>query len=402
LKGFDCNTKLSAEKALQFKQQGYGFAIRYVGRLQQASFDIDQAEVNNILAAGLKLAIVQHCPKDGWIPTKDLGITYGQNAVKFSKEAGYNKGCIVYLDLEGVLPGTSKADIISFCNAWYGEVVKYYTPGIYIGFNAFLTSEELYKKLKFQHYWKSFSKVPDVYKRGYEMIQKAECRVNGIAIDPDEVAGDKLGNFPVFMEGVVYKKVWLTHVIELDPMQLKASLVSNKGSIIAKAFRNFVNANFFSGKNTIGWLISEGKVLNERHEYKTWRGNRKGTLVIYKDGKVEAGLRYDSDIAPVVDKIWFCCQGFNLFPLDIAKEGFDPATVGYKTNRVSIGYNKATNKIIIAVRPSSDSKRAVQTMKNLGCEGAAICLDSGGSVNLNVNNKLIYKTDRQLTNIIHW
>jgi exopolysaccharide biosynthesis protein len=199
-----------------------------------------------------------------------------------------------------------------------------------------------------------------------------------------------------------YKKIAFTHIVELDPMMLKATKIYSTGVGIAKTFHNFVNANFFSGKSTIGWLISEGKVLNERHEYKTWKGNPKGTLIIYEDGKVEVGLKYDSEIAPLVGGIWFCCQGFNLFPLDIVKEGFSPATVGYKTNRVSIGYNKTTNKIIIAVRPSSDSKRAVQTMTNLGCKGNAICLDSGGSVNLSVGNKLIYKTDRQLTNILYW
>ena len=198
-----------------------------------------------------------------------------------------------------------------------------------------------------------------------------------------------------------YKKIWLTHVIELDPMMLKAALVNSSGGTIAKSYKNFVNANFFSGSKTIGWLISEGKVLNERHEYKTWKGNPKGTLIVYKDGRIDVGPKYDSDIAPVVKDIWFCCQGFNLFPLDITKEGFSPSTVGYKTNRVSIGYNKATDKAIIAVRPSSDAARAVKTMMNLGCDNG-ICLDSGGSVNLAVNNKLIYKTDRLLTNILYW
>ena len=200
MKGFDCNTKLTYEKALQMKNSGYEFAIRYVGRLQQASYDIDKTEAENILRAGLKLAIVQHCLNPGWVPTRDLGTTYGKNAALFSKQSGIELKTSVYLDLEGVKAGTSKANIIVFCNAWYDEVLAGgYTPGIYVGFDAFLTGDELYTKLKFQHYWKSFSAVPDVAKRGYEMIQKVETTVNGIKIDIDEATGDRLGNRPVFM-----------------------------------------------------------------------------------------------------------------------------------------------------------------------------------------------------------
>ena len=212
MKGFDCNVKLSFEKALEFKKAGYGFAIRYVGRLKQATIDIDKVEVDNILRAGLKLAIVQHCPpKPGIQATKELGTEYGKNAVLFSNEAGYKTGCIVYLDLEDVTPGTSKQSIIDFCNAWYEQVQVGYTPGVYVGFNTFLTGDELYHKLRFQHYWRSLSKVPDVLKRGYEMVQSACGAVNGIQIDNNIVTGDRLGNSPVFM---MPEKI-LTHVINV-------------------------------------------------------------------------------------------------------------------------------------------------------------------------------------------
>jgi hypothetical protein len=203
MKGFDTNVKISYEKAKAMKASGYDFAIRYVGRIKQSSNDIDKDELNDILKAGLKLAIVQHCPpKPGIIPSKETGATWGREAAIFAKEAGYKSGCIVYLDLEDVNPEFSRKqqDIIDFCNAWYDEVEKEYTPGIYIGFNTWLTGDMLYNKLKFTHYWKSFSRVPDVTTRSYEMWQKPQITVNGIQIDPDEVTGDKLGNFPVFME----------------------------------------------------------------------------------------------------------------------------------------------------------------------------------------------------------
>jgi hypothetical protein len=203
--GFDCNCKLSYELAKKFKDDGYEFCMRYVGRLKQSTtLDIDKTELDNILKAGLQIGVVQHCPpKPGISPSKDLGTEYGKNAAKFAKEAGYREGCIIYLDLEDVNVEYEKRqqDIFDFCNYWYSQVLGAgYTPGVYIGFNNFMSSEQLYYKLRFQHYWKSFSSVPDVYKRGYEMYQREYKTVNGIQIDTDEVTGDKLGNYPIFMK----------------------------------------------------------------------------------------------------------------------------------------------------------------------------------------------------------
>lgn len=201
MKGFDCNSKLTLAKALEFKRQGYEFAVRYVGREKMAAFDLDKVEVNNILKAGLKLLVVQHVKADGWVPTKVMGESYGINAAAFASTCGVRSGTSLYLDLEGIKKGTPKKDIIDYCNAWYEKVLAGgYTPGIYIGYNVWLTGDELYTELKFQHYWKSFSKVPDVTTRGYEMVQEAETTVNDIDIDPDEAGTDTLGNSPAFME----------------------------------------------------------------------------------------------------------------------------------------------------------------------------------------------------------
>lgn len=204
-KGFDCNCKLSYDLAKKFKADGYEFAMRYVGRYTQASFDIDKSELDDILRAGLQIGIVQHCPgKPGILPSGSLGTEYGKNAARFAEEAGYEKGCVVYLDLEDVNIEYKKrqGDILEFCNTWYDEVLRAgYKPGIYVGFNNFLTGRELYFKLKFKTYWKSFSRVPDVYKRGYAMKQlKWLTGVNGIDIDTDEAGTDKLGDSPVFMK----------------------------------------------------------------------------------------------------------------------------------------------------------------------------------------------------------
>jgi hypothetical protein len=192
-----------------------------------------------------------------------------------------------------------------------------------------------------------------------------------------------------------YEIIGSTAVIKLDPMNIKAALVKQSSDKLT--YPNFVNANFFSGTSTIGWLISEGKILSRRDEYKIWKGNPKGTLIVYRDGSVFTGLKLDSEIVKELDKIWFCCQGFNLSPLDLTKEGFTE-DVGRTSNRPMLGYDG--KKIIIAVRPDTDAQRAAQTLVNLNCKG--ISLDAGGSTNLKINGKFLYQTDRVLTNIITW
>lgn len=199
-----------------------------------------------------------------------------------------------------------------------------------------------------------------------------------------------------------YKKVVMTHIVELDPTELKAKIVFNSGpNLASKGMKNFINANFFSGNKTIGWLVSDGEVLSDRHEGHAAWAKRKGTLIIYKNGMIEVGSLYDYEMEERLPRIKFCCQGFNLFPLNIDAEGFRPVEVGYCTTSVSIGCNNH-GKIIIAVRPKSDSKQSQTTMKNLGCEGKSIRLDSGGSANLFINGVPKTSTIRTLTNIIYW
>jgi exopolysaccharide biosynthesis protein len=194
-----------------------------------------------------------------------------------------------------------------------------------------------------------------------------------------------------------HEVIGITHVVKLNPMDLRAKLVKASGKTLAKSERSFINCNLFnSNMSIIGWLISEGKILSRRDEYKTWKGNPKGTLIVYRDGTVFAGLKLDSEIVKELDRIWFCTQGFNLFPVDLKKEGFN-ADIGRKTDRMAIGFNG--KDIIITYRPDSDAARAVQTMKNLNCK-MAICLDSGLSSNMVLDGKSIITSSRTLPCII--
>lgn len=199
--GCDLNQKLSSEKVKMLISHGYLFFIRYVGRYQMTSYDLSPEETDIIISSGGQLAVVQHCENENWIATKEKGFEYGQNAREFAKQCNYQKGCIVYLDLEGLHINHSIQDIIAFCIAWYDEVVQYYTPGVYIGFNVWLNNAQLYGALPFEHYWSAYNADRTPSPRGYEMIQKLEVAIGEITIDPDVVIGDKFGNTPIFMKG---------------------------------------------------------------------------------------------------------------------------------------------------------------------------------------------------------
>jgi len=205
-------------------------------------------------------------------------------------------------------------------------------------------------------------------------------------------------------------------VIEIEPMILKCKdMVLKTGKELAKEYKNFTNGNFFLWehgqiKKTIGWLISEGNILSSRYEHKEfgWAGNPKGTFLVYKNGTVEVGWKWDSDIEKVEKDIWFCVQGFNLYPPKmtirdgLVKEGWTYDSVAYRTNRLAIGYNPATKKVVITVEKNSNAEQAIITTAKFGCEGNAICLDSGLSCNAVVDGEEFITTDRQLANIIYW
>jgi hypothetical protein len=209
VKGFDCNTKLSYNTAVKFKKDGWGFAVRYVAREKMdPEIDIDKAEKNNIITAGLGLMLVQHCPgKNGIHPSKELGQHWGENAREFAKEVEYEQDCILYVDLENVNPAYKEKQtlIYDYVNYWTEEVYKFYTPGVYNGWNSYLNAEELYYKLKLKHYWGAFNAQHDVAVRGYEMKQSTGGTKFGIQIDINYLTGDKLGGIPPMMKGKTYQ-----------------------------------------------------------------------------------------------------------------------------------------------------------------------------------------------------
>jgi hypothetical protein len=198
--GFDSDTVVSLAVAQLFATQGYTFCLRYLSRSHgQQGGDLSANEANNILAAGLALMPVQHVAKAGWSPTEALGQTMGANAASNAASIGFPAGVNVWCDLESVAEGSDPAEVIAYCNAWFGAVsAAGYVPGLYVGPAAGLDGQQLYD-LTVEHYWKSASNVPALPERGYQMVQKLSPNVNGIGIDVDTTMVDQKGGAPIWL-----------------------------------------------------------------------------------------------------------------------------------------------------------------------------------------------------------
>jgi hypothetical protein len=192
--GFDCDFELTAQDVATYVAQGYKFCVRYITRAQptEQPGDLTNSEANTILAGGLALMAVQHVAASPWTPSQSLGTQYGSNAVSCAKEVGLPAGMNIWLDLEGVASGTPSQTVIDYCNAWAAPVAQAgYVPGLYVGANAILDSDDLYWDLQFQHYWRSGSSVPDVAVRGYQLFQRIPP--GDADIDQDVTKTDNLG-----------------------------------------------------------------------------------------------------------------------------------------------------------------------------------------------------------------
>ena len=189
--GFDSDTKLNLAIAKLFRQSGYQFCLRYISLEAENSYDLDNEEAQAILNAGLALMPVQHVRYAGWLPDAASGTQTGQNAADNAIHLGFPAGVNVWLDLEGIDPNAAPDAVVAYCNSWYEAVAKVgYLPGLYVGANSILDSQQLYSNLKFQHYWHSLSIVPNVAVRGYQMIQSDGGTVHGISIDKNLTQAD--------------------------------------------------------------------------------------------------------------------------------------------------------------------------------------------------------------------
>lgn len=199
---------------------------------------------------------------------------------------------------------------------------------------------------------------------------------------------------------VEYKKVAITDIMYVNPLDLRFAKVNKQSKDIS--YKHFVNGMQFGSKDgkvlTIGTGYSEGKKITARL---SWDMIERGTFIIHRDGSVTVEQMIDPDAK--YQDIWFCVQNVGLNPIDLKAEWW-PDSVGRVTNRIAIGYNPTTKKVVLTHRPDSNMQRARETLANLGCvQGSkvlGIVLDSGTPATFKCNG-IYYRNGGYMDNVIY-
>ena len=152
--------------------------------------------------------LVQYVESEtAWIPSAVKGMTNGTVAASEAEKLGVPWGVTVWCDLEGVKPGTPAQKVIDYCNRWHAAVSGGgYVPGVYVGYHAGLTPTQLYRSLRFTHYWGAYNLNTDQYPavRGLQMKQLRPARKDvvpnfGIDFQIDKISADALGGRPTLL-----------------------------------------------------------------------------------------------------------------------------------------------------------------------------------------------------------
>jgi hypothetical protein len=217
VRGFDTAQRLTPKIASAFFAHGYRYAVRYVRRAKaHPDRDLSTGEAETLLEAGLGLMVVQYVEsEESWIPSGDKGETNGAIAAAEADRVGVPSGVTLWCDLEGVDPATAAPDVVEYCNRWHEAVAKAgFLPGLYVGWHAGLNPTQLYRSLRFTHYWAAYNlnsdQAPAV--RGVQMKQSERKAVDSVAgtkvaFQTDKIRTDALGGRPT----VLAPDDWLEH-----------------------------------------------------------------------------------------------------------------------------------------------------------------------------------------------
>jgi hypothetical protein len=193
----DFSAKPTSTQLRILKAEGYTGVMRYVPLpSNNPAHDIDSDELGAILDLGLELLLVQHVRTPPWDPRSHSGVVDGAAAAEHARAVGYSDAHI-FLDLEGITPGTDAAGVIQYANAWADRVLQSgFRAGLYVGYDVPLSPEQLYQELVVNSYWKDAG-PRDVATRGFAVQQLSpEKTVAGLRIDEDVVVTDLLGEVP--------------------------------------------------------------------------------------------------------------------------------------------------------------------------------------------------------------
>jgi glycoside hydrolase-like protein len=208
VRGFDTAEPVTPAAARDFRSRGYRFCVRYVRRDKPHASSLSANEARSLLAAGIGLMLVQYVESEtAWNPTRAKGTRNGGIAAAEAEKLGVPWGVTIWCDLEGVASATASQRVIDYCNAWHSAVSGAgYVPGVYVGYHAGLTATQLYRALRFTHYWGAYNLNTDRYpavrslqmKQSQPRPQDVVPRAR-ISFQVDKVVADALGGLPTLL-----------------------------------------------------------------------------------------------------------------------------------------------------------------------------------------------------------
>lgn len=202
--GFDCSEKLTAASAKALAAMGFKFAIRYVGVSKNGPDDIDANETAIIMGEIGALWLVQHPRLPGWTPSGPRGEIDALSAVRNAQAAGYAPGATLWTDLEGINTSTPAQAVIDYANAFFDRAkVEGFPQGIYDGYSAIVTPDQLFHELYATAYWSDFA-TRALPVRGFALKQVCNTLTLPLSsgpfdVDIDMCHADLLGGRPMWM-----------------------------------------------------------------------------------------------------------------------------------------------------------------------------------------------------------
>lgn len=208
VRGFDTAETVTPKAAAAMRAHGYRFCVRYVRRDKPHASALSASEAKSVLGNGIGLMLVQYVESEtSWNPTAPKGKTNGGIAASEAAELGMPWGVTLWCDLEGVALDTPARKVIDYCNGWHLAVASAgYVPGLYVGYHAGLNATQLYRSLRFSHYWSAYNlnadQAPAV--RGVQMKQARRKQGDavpaaGIDFQTDTIRADALGGRPTLL-----------------------------------------------------------------------------------------------------------------------------------------------------------------------------------------------------------
>jgi hypothetical protein len=189
--GFDTISVLDADVAARFVAAGFTFAFRYVET-------VTRSEIEALTRAGLGILLGGYARTHSW--NASTGAADGARIAGAALALDFPPDATLWCDQEDGVP--SEAVAVEYATAWWLAATREGSldPGLYVGAGSgFENSGVLHRAVPFRRYWRSFSQVPNVDVRGYQLLQlfPPSQVVAGVRIDRDVVQSDYLGGLPV-------------------------------------------------------------------------------------------------------------------------------------------------------------------------------------------------------------